>query len=150
MTYYSPYALDPTVTVFNTSDQWTYVYVQNTTSDITFALPPIYAIDIPWLITYFVSVFVMFLTAIFALVVRSRCRAPAVLGYVSSLTRDSIYFQDCGLDASSTETGPQRSQRLAGLKIMLADVDGDTEGPGKIALTPASIGRRVEKGKDYI
>jgi hypothetical protein len=71
---------------------WDDELLHNTTSSIVFPVPAIYAIDRPWIAVYFISVGVMFSAAVFALVMRALCRAPLVLGYVSSLVRDSSYF----------------------------------------------------------
>jgi hypothetical protein len=122
----------------------------NTTSNVTFPVPATYAIDKRWLTTYFISVGVMFATSIFSLVMRSRCCAPAILGYVSSLVRDSTYFHDCGVDANSTEGGPEKSKRLAKLRVMVADVGDGPDGAGKIAFAPVGMGKRVVKGRTYI
>ncbi|KAF2653263.1 hypothetical protein K491DRAFT_680660 [Lophiostoma macrostomum CBS 122681] len=122
----------------------------NTTSNVTYSVPATYAIDKPWLITYFISVSVMLTISVFALVLRSRCRAPAILGYVSSLVRDSTYFDDCGIDGKSTEGGAEWSKRLGKLRVMVADVGGEADGPGKIAFAPVGIGKRVVKEGVYL
>ncbi|KAF2646127.1 hypothetical protein P280DRAFT_524825, partial [Massarina eburnea CBS 473.64] len=80
------------------NDDWGQLWsLKNTTSHIFYPIPPTYAVSNVWLTLYFVSADVMLLAAIFSLVMRVRCRAPSVLGYVSSLARDSTYFEDCGL-----------------------------------------------------
>jgi hypothetical protein len=124
--------------------------VTNTTSNVTFPTPATYDIDKPWLVMYFISVGVMFLAAVFALVLRSRCRAPAILGYVSTLVRDSTYFDDCGIDGKSIEGGAETSKRLGKLRVMVADVGGEADGPGKIAFAPVGIGKRVVKEGVYL
>lgn len=120
----------------------------NTTSTTVFPLPPVYAVDRVWLSIYFVSVGVMLLAAVFGLVMRALCRAPVLLGYVSSLTRDSAYFEDCGLHLNSAEDGSERSKRLGKTRVMVAAVGGK-EGACTIAFAPAEIGTRIEKGKCY-
>ncbi|KAF2821583.1 hypothetical protein CC86DRAFT_106527 [Ophiobolus disseminans] len=124
----------------------------NTTSFVTYPLPPVYTIDRPWLATYFIAVSIMLAAAVFALVMRALCRAPVLLGYVSSLTRDSVFFTDAD-HKSTTEDGPQRSKRLGKMCVMVADVGGggSKEGVGRIAFAPAEMGRgrRVEKGRWY-
>jgi hypothetical protein len=119
------------------------------TSEMTFPLPPVYIIDRAWLTLYFVAVGVMFLAAIFALVVHTQCRAPAILGYASSLIRDSTYFQDHGVYNNSVEDGPEKSRRLRKLRVMVADVRSQKEDAGKIAFAPAGMGKRIEKGRWY-
>jgi hypothetical protein len=122
---------------------------RNTTSRIVYPLPAVYVIDRVWLSVYFISVSVMFVAAVFALVMRAMCHAPVVLGFVSSLTRDSKYFEGLEIHENSTEDGAQRAQRLGSIRVMVGDVKYDTEGVGKIAFIPASIGRRVEMRRWY-
>jgi len=114
----------------------------NTTSHTTFPLSPVYAINTAWMIMYFVSVAVMFCAAVFSIVVHHRCRAPPVLGYISSLTRDSVYFASSSFRGNSTEDGSDRTQRLGATKVILADTKGDGE-VGKIAFVPVGAGRGV-------
>ncbi|KAF1935725.1 hypothetical protein EJ02DRAFT_415284 [Clathrospora elynae] len=66
----------------------------NTTSITTFALPPVYAINKPWVALFFVSVAIMFFAAVFSLVIHLRCHARSLPGFVSSLIRDSKFFSD--------------------------------------------------------
>jgi hypothetical protein len=87
--------------------------VMNTTSYIVYSLPSVYAIDHAWLTIDFVSVGIMFLAAISSLVMHLMCRAPMLLGYVSSLIRDSSYFKD--VYNNSPEDGTQNTRRLGGM-----------------------------------
>ena len=123
----------------------------NTTSTIVTPLPPVYAINRAWLTIYFISVGVMLAAAVFSLVMRAMCRAPVLLGYVSTLMRDSRYFDDCGMYTSSVEDGSDKSKRLGKLRVMVANVEGGSgkENAGKIAFAPAEVGKRVEKGRWY-
>lgn len=73
--------------------------------------------DRVWLSIYFASVSVMLVAAVFALAMRSMCRAPMVLDFVSSLTRDSTYFE--GPHKNSTEGGAQRARRLGSIRVMV-------------------------------
>ncbi|ORX97054.1 hypothetical protein BCR34DRAFT_448287, partial [Clohesyomyces aquaticus] len=57
------------------------VMLQNTTSQVTFPLPPVYRISGPWIALYFVSASVMFFVAVFSLFMHSRCHAPTILGF---------------------------------------------------------------------
>ena len=123
--------------------------LNHTTSHEVFPLPPVYAIDRAWLALYFISVFVMLLAAVFALVMRALCRAPVLLGFVSSLIRESPYFNGPEIYQNSVEDGAQRSKRLGAMRVMVGDVGYDKEGPGKIAFVLESMGRRVEKGRWY-
>jgi hypothetical protein len=122
---------------------------RNTTSRIVYPLPAVYIIDRVWLSIYFISVSVMFTAAVFALAMRAMCRAPLLLGFVSSLTRDSTYFENPGISKNSTEDGAQRAKRLGSIRVMVGDVKCDMEGAGKIAFVPAGTGRRVEIRRWY-
>jgi len=122
---------------------------QNTTSLVTFPLPAVYAIDHAWLTVYFVAVGVMFFAAVFSLVVRSMSHAPVILGFASSLIRDSTHFEDCGVYKNSAEDGADKSKRLGKLQVMIADIGSEKEEPGKIAFAPVGLGKRVEKGRWY-
>jgi hypothetical protein len=128
---------------------WDDELLHNTTSSIVFPVPAIYAIDRPWIAVYFISVGVMFSAAVFALVMRALCRAPLVLGYVSSLVRDSSYFMSKVQGTTSAMDGPEKSMRLGAMRVMVGDVgcaDGEV---GRIALAPAEAEKRVAKGKWY-
>jgi hypothetical protein len=120
----------------------------NTTSTTTFPLPAIYALDIPWIILYFVSVAIMFFAAVFSLVMHHQCHAPSILGYVSSLIRDSKYFNESEVQGNSAEDGTGKTKRLGYLKVMLADTKSD-EDVGKIAFAPASTESRVRRRRWY-
>lgn len=123
-------------------------YIVNTTSTKTFQIRPVYDINVPWMIVYFCAVMVMFLAAVFSLVVHSRCRAPTILGFVSSLIRDSVYFADNNIQGNSSEDGTRKTRRLAELKIMVADIKGE-DSVGKIALVPISEGYNVKRRRRY-
>jgi hypothetical protein len=82
-------------------------------------------------------------------VIRALCHAPALLGYVSSLTRNSSYFPDVDHGANSAEDGPTRSKRLGGLRVMVADVRGGKDAVDRIAFAPKEIRGKVEKGRWY-
>jgi hypothetical protein len=131
---------------FNTIDSH---MVRTATSDTTFPLPDVYVINRAWMAVYFFSVAVMFNAAVFSLFMHAQCRAPPILGYVSSLIRDSTYFEDCGVYLHSVEDGPEKSKRLSEVRVMVADVHSGKSEAGKIAFAPMGIGKRVEKGKWY-
>lgn len=112
------------------------------TSLTTYPLPPVYAINVPWMILYFISVGVMFAAAVASLVFHAQCRAPTILGFASSLLRDSKYFEDPMYHMNSTEDGSEKSKRLENVRVMVADVRGG-DVVGKVALAPAGLSRRV-------
>lgn len=123
--------------------------VLNSTSSTSFPLPPVYAINKAWLSVYFLSVAMMLAASLVALVIRARCRAPVFLGYVSSLLRDSTYFQSHGMQGNSTENGSAKARRLGNLRIMVGDCSNEHDEAGKMALHPAQMGRKIEKEKWY-
>ncbi|CAN9178784.1 unnamed protein product [Alternaria alternata] len=120
----------------------------NTTSAIVFPLPATYALDIPWIILYFVSVAIMFFAAVFSLIMHYRCHAPRILGYVSSLIRDSRYFHDREIQGNSAMDGTGMTRRVGHLKVMIADIKTD-EDVGKIAFVPAHAESRVRRRRWY-
>lgn len=106
----------------------------------------LYALDYPWIVMYFIAVVLMLAAAVFTLVIHCMCRAPPILGFVSSLLRDSRYFEDEG--GNSTEDGPQRTRRLGGVRVKNADVQGEGD-VGRIAFALAREGVRVRRGRVY-
>jgi hypothetical protein len=122
--------------------------VLNTTSSTVFPLPAVYAINMPWMTVYFISVAVMSLAAVFSLVMRRGCHVLGLLGYVSTSIRDSVYFQDEDVQGNSAEGETSRTRRLGKMKVMVADVQsgGDV---GRIAFVPFEAGRRVKRGRWY-
>lgn len=120
----------------------------NTTSTIVFPLPATYALDIPWIILYFVSVAIMFFAAVFSLIMHDRCHAPRILGYVSSQIRDSRYFHDREIQGNSAMDGTGMTRRVGHLKVMIADIKTD-EDVGKIAFVPAHAESRVRRRRWY-
>ncbi|KAF2823692.1 hypothetical protein CC86DRAFT_408718 [Ophiobolus disseminans] len=114
----------------------------NSTSRTAFPLPSVYAINAPWMVLYFASVGVMFSAAVFSLIMHAQCRAPTILGFASSLIRDSSYFCDPAYHMNSTEDGAQKSKRLGATMVRVADVRADDD-IGKVAFAPAGLGRRV-------
>jgi hypothetical protein len=119
-----------------------------TTSKTTFPLPAVYAINTPWMILYFVSVAIMFFAAVFSLIMHQRCQAPSILGFVSTLVRDSKFFDDSQTQGNSAENATKKTKRLGTMKVMIADVKSGKE-VGKIALVPVGKGRRVKKRRWY-
>ena len=123
--------------------------IQNTTSFVTFPLPPTYKVNKPWLTIYFVAIAVMLLAAIVSLVIRSLCCAPPILGYVSSLIRDSMHFKELNVYQNSAEDGSEKTRRLGEMKVMVSEVSLGTDGTKKIAFTPLGTGQRVKKNRWY-
>ncbi|KAF2030769.1 hypothetical protein EK21DRAFT_111641 [Setomelanomma holmii] len=121
----------------------------NTISTSLFPYRPSTSSTTPGMLSTLFSVAVMFLAAVFSLVMHSQSQAPPIIGYASSLIRDSTCFQDSGVSGSSAEGGPEKSKRLGRLKVMVADVRGEKEEAERIAFAPVRIGKRIEKGRWY-
>jgi hypothetical protein len=117
-----------------------------TNSTVVFKKDPVYALNIPWIVLYFVSVAIMFAASIFSFVMHYRCHAPQILGFVSSYMRDSTYFND--YKGNSSEDGIARTKRLGSIRVKLTDVQG-MQTVGRIAFAPAQEGLRVRKGRWY-
>ena len=72
-----------------------------------------------------------------------------MLGFVTSLARDSEYFRGVTERENSTRVGPDVSKELAGTKVLVGDVWAD--GPvGRIALMPMGLGRAARTGRYYV
>jgi hypothetical protein len=117
-----------------------------TTSTTIFLTRPVYALNRPWVMIYFISVGVMFLAAVSSLVLYYRCHILPILGFVSSLTRDSKYFE--GVQGNSYEDGTKRAKRLRAMGVKIVNVQGN-DVVGKIAFAPAQEGLRVRRKRWY-
>jgi hypothetical protein len=124
------------------------VDLMNASSQTVQPLEPVYALDVPWLIVYFVSVGVMFFAAVASLLFHAKSHAPPILGYVSSLIRDSVFFSDTGVQGNSTEGGATKAKRLGEMEVKIADVWSD-ESTGRVAFAPAQGRGAVQKGRWY-
>ena len=122
--------------------------LRNTTSRTAEPLPSVYALDLHWLILYFVSVGVMFLAAAASLILHARCKAPPILGYVSSLVRDSVFFGRSEMQGNSIEGGSSKAKRLGNIEVKIADVWSE-ESVGRIAFAPAQEQGSVTKARWY-
>jgi hypothetical protein len=71
------------------------------------------------------------------------------MGYASSPTRDLRCFDDPEASKSSVEDGYAKGIRLGNIKVMVADVQGEDDGAGKIAFSPFGMAKRVEKERWY-
>ncbi|KAK7921502.1 hypothetical protein PG985_009524 [Apiospora marii] len=120
----------------------------NATSTIEAPLPPIYALDISWISTYFAATTVMMLAALGSLVMRYHLVTPPVLGSVGGLAKDSPYFAHLRPAGNSTEGGEDISKRLRRERVGMVDVQAGSD-VGRMALAPAEMGEKVRKGRWY-
>lgn len=122
--------------------------ILNVSATTTTPLPPVYELSIPWMTIYFVAAIITFVATVVAMIMRWRCSALQLLGYVSSLIKDSPHFAEAGLRGKSTENGPDIAARLSGLRVRVSDIKLD-EKVGKIAFAPASEGKQVKAERWY-
>jgi hypothetical protein len=93
------------------------------------------------------------LTGIF---LRAMTRAPDILGYVSSLTRDNPHIPlSAGAEGSGTTlSGLDRARLLRDMRVQIADVEGDKD-VERIALVGVGVDldrvgpKRLRKGRRY-
>ena len=109
--------------------------------------PPIYAINTTWIVIFFVANIVMVLAAALALLLKLTSRGPEVLGFVSSLLRDSPYYS-ADQPVSSTLDGGERARIMADQWVRLGDVR-DGEEVGRIAFGSAVRSTPVRYGRLY-
>jgi hypothetical protein len=95
--------------------------------------PPydIYELNIPWLVTLFVSSAVLLGSGIASAWWEHHTIGPDVLGFASSIVRQSKYIK--GPKGSTAESGSQRANRMKDHEVMMQDVKPDAA-IGKIAL----------------
>lgn len=116
---------------------------------MTYLLPPIYVLNKVWISIYFLSAAMLVAAAIAAFFFRWKCCAPEMLGFVTSMTRDSEFFKGFNTGENSTKAGPDVSEKLAKTRVMVGDAwPNETE--GRIALMPAGEGQRVRIGRFYV
>ena len=92
-----------------------------------------YRCDWLWLMVNLLATAIMLAAAIAGIWLAWRVQGPEVLGYCSSLIKDSRYIQN---SRKSTLTAPDRTKKLGTLRLRLADVQGDQE-VGRVAIVKA-------------
>lgn len=85
-----------------------------------------------WILLSVLASFVMFVAALAGVVLSYVVRGPDLLGYCSSLTRDTPYVPS-GREGSAMD-GARRTRELKALKLALCDVAGEHESAGRIAV----------------
>jgi hypothetical protein len=113
----------------------------------TWANDLMYHVSWLWLGLFIACSAIMLIGGILAIVVESMTVAPDVLGYVSTVARNSKYLQ---LPKTSTAmSGGERANALGGVKVMMQDVKGNAD-IGRIALgLKHDDAKRLEKGRLY-
>jgi hypothetical protein len=112
------------------------------TAQHVYANDLVYAVSPAWLAVFAICAVVLFLGGVAGVVVESMTVAPDILGYVSTVARNSRYLQLP--KTSSAMSGGERAKTVGGVKVMMQDVKGNAE-VGKIAL-----GLKHEKAKRLV
>ena len=107
----------------------------------------VYVASIGWLFLFIACTLAMLAAAVVGVILIHNTLNPDILGYCSSLTRDSPYIQ---LPAGgNTLGGAARARLLSSLEVRLGDVGAEDEA-GHIALAPVDQAARVARGKLYL
>jgi hypothetical protein len=124
--------INPRLITNNTSPSQRPISLLTTTVQTTSTLPSRYILSMPWLTLYLISVALALLCGLLAIALRLRSQTPEILGYVSSLMRDSPYL-DGPPGIGSTMGGIERSRWLWERRVRLCDVRGEKD-VGRIAM----------------
>jgi hypothetical protein len=119
----------------------------NVTTARTFFVGKSYALNNGWVIIFVFGNVVMLAAALAALVFKLKCCGPDILGFASSLVRDSPYFTDAD-KAESTVDGPQRTRKMRRQMVRVGDVRVGEEF-GRIAFAPLIASGRTIPGRLY-
>lgn len=87
---------------------------------------PAYKANYVWIVLLLVVATILLLCALLSLLLRILTIAPDILGFVSSFTRDSPYFEPLGPGGSLLD-GEQRARRLRNVRVQIADVQPEAE-----------------------
>lgn len=102
-----------------------------TTGTYVGAAHRIYKLNVPWLVTLFISSFTLLGAGIASAWWEHHTIGPDILGFASSLVRQSRYIT--GPKGSTAESGSARTNRMKDHEVMMQDVKPDAA-IGKIAL----------------
>ncbi|KAK3342200.1 hypothetical protein B0T25DRAFT_618005 [Lasiosphaeria hispida] len=92
----------------------------------------LFKLDWRWVSLFLTCVIVLFLVGVASVILESVLVAPDVLGYASTLARNSRYLH-LPKTAAKPMGGPERARAIGGVKVMIQDVKPDKD-VGKIAL----------------
>ncbi|KAK0716359.1 hypothetical protein B0H67DRAFT_610877 [Lasiosphaeris hirsuta] len=92
----------------------------------------LFKLDWRWVGLFLACVIVLFLVGVASVILESVLVAPDVLGYASTLARNSRYLH-LPKTAAKPMGGPERARAIGGVKVMIQDVKPDKD-VGKIAL----------------
>ncbi|PGH18212.1 hypothetical protein AJ79_00550 [Helicocarpus griseus UAMH5409] len=113
--------LDTQLPIYTVS-QYTSAPINRTTTATVISLEHnLYATNVAWLIVFLATSTVMLMAATISSTLPYFTTIPDVLGYASSLTRDSVYFPHAA-NTGSVLDGLTRSRKLKEKKVRLGDV----------------------------
>ncbi|PGH34620.1 hypothetical protein GX50_02510 [[Emmonsia] crescens] len=121
-------------------------FKRSTMGTVTSLKHHIYATNPAWLTTFLITSAVMLFAAIASSLLAFFTHIPDVLGYASSLTRDSAHFPHAA--EGSVLDGLMRSRKFKDKKVRLGDVQSN-ERIGLLAFSETDSAARVEKKKLY-
>lgn len=98
-------------------------YVATTQASYLSPAPQTYVLNMAWLAVYFVANVIVLVAAVVALYMRSICRAPDILGNVSSILRYSRHFDDSALKSAIDGTAAARVKHLGKVRVRIGDVE---------------------------
>ena len=107
----------------------------------------LYVCNYGWLFLFTICTLAMLISAIVGVILINATLNPDILGYCSTMTRDSPYIRLP--PGGSTLGGAARARLLRSLEVRLGDV-GTEEGAGHIALATVDRAARVVRDKSYI
>jgi hypothetical protein len=117
------------------------------TGSIFYDASNVYAYSPPWTGVLFVCSIILVLFGITNVIWESRTIGPNVLGFASSIVRNSRYIDAPKI--SSAMSGPEKARMLGNLKVMMQDVRAGDD-VGKIALGTVNEGaQRLKAGRLY-
>jgi len=118
-----------------------------TTGQRSYSNTKAYQVDWPWLAFFFVCAGTLLMAGVAAIVVEGRTVAPDVLGYVSTVARNSKYLKLP--KTHSYMSGGERLQELGKYKVMMQDVKANAD-VGRIALgLKHDKAQRLQPGRVY-
>ena len=107
----------------------------------------IYTISAPWVAVFVTCTAALLFAGTISVVVESMTVAPDVLGYVSTVARNSRYLHLP--KTNSAMSGGERARQLGGVKVMMQDVKANAD-VGKIALgLKHESAERLKAGRLY-
>jgi hypothetical protein len=91
----------------------------------------VYTLQVGWYVLYIVCTAILLLAGIFSVVIESMTVAPDVLGYVSTVARNSKYLHLP--TTNSAMSGGERARKIGQVEVMMQDVKSNAD-VGRIAL----------------